>query len=73
VPPGAATHNRDYDRLIRAVDELAADRARRGIRAWLLAPTLELYHALMRGEESPPDQLNLSALQRYGIKRGRAA
>jgi hypothetical protein len=73
VPTGAATNNRDYDPIIRAVDELAADRARRGIRAWLLAPTLDLYHALMRGEDIPTDQLNPDAVKRYGIRRNRPA
>jgi hypothetical protein len=75
--PSGVTHNGhlgpETEKLLNRLDHRQADQARRGIRAWLLAPTLDLYHALMRGEEIPPEQLNLSAVQRYGLRKRGAA
>jgi hypothetical protein len=55
---------REYD----ASDE--AEQARRGIRAWQLAPTIAIYQALMRGESVPVSALDQRAVRRYGF-RGR--
>lgn len=43
--------------------------ARRGIRAWLLAPDIATYEALMRGEHVPLALLNPEAVRRYGLRR----
>ncbi len=57
------------DKTLHHLTTHLAHQAERGIRAWLLAPTLDLYHALMRGEQVPAELLNADALARYGIKR----
>ena len=49
-------------------DSEEAREARRGIRAWQLAPTLDIYHALMRGENVPVGSLRPEAVKRYGLK-----
>ena len=59
--------------MLRGIDEREAAEARRGIRAWLLAPTLDLYHALMRGEAIPAAALNFPAIRQYGIRRRNGA
>jgi hypothetical protein len=59
----------ELERLLQSIDERRADEARRGLRALELAPTLEIYQALMRGEKVPVDQLNREAVLRYGLKR----
>lgn len=43
--------------------------AEQGIRAWLLAPDIPTYLALMNGEKVPVDRLRPEALSRYGLKR----
>ena len=43
--------------------------ARAGLKAMALAPTLEIYHALLRGEDVPVELLNQDALVRYGLRR----
>jgi hypothetical protein len=61
----------DYLRLRanRPENQTAAERfARRGIRAWQLAPTPAIYEALMAGETVPIAKLNPEAVQRYGLK-----
>lgn len=55
--------------VLRELQERLDDQARRGLRALALAPTLDLYRALMRGEHVPLDLLNADAVARYGIKR----
>ncbi len=45
----------------------------RGFKTMMLAPTIELYHALLRGEDVPLGLLNQSAVTRYGLRRLRAA
>ena len=50
--PGPAKNDRYYKPAVS--DEEAA---RRGWKAMMLAPTLEIYQALMRGESVPIDQL----------------
>lgn len=40
-----------------------------GFRAMMLAPTLEIYHALLRGEDVPLELLNQKAAIRYGLRR----
>lgn len=45
-----------------------AELARRGIRAWLLAPDIPMYEALMRGESVPLAKLNADAVRRYGLR-----
>jgi hypothetical protein len=80
VPPGATTHNRAYEgglgpefqALLYRAHEREAAEARRGIRAWLLAPTPEIYRALMLGQDVPADELSLEAVLRYGLKKGAA-
>lgn len=61
------------DRLIRLVDDLRAERARLGLKALALAPTLDLYHALVRGEEVPLEKLVPEAVVRFGLRRRGAA
>jgi hypothetical protein len=61
----------DYLRLRanRPENQTAAERlARRGIRAWQLAPTPAIYEALMNGEHVPLYRLNPEAVKRYGLK-----
>jgi hypothetical protein len=56
-------------RALRPENESARDRlARRGVRAWLLAPNIAVYEALMRGESVPLAQLNPDAVRRYGLR-----
>lgn len=43
--------------------------AEQGIRAWLLAPDIPTYLALMRGESVPVDRLRAEAVRRFGLKR----
>jgi hypothetical protein len=59
----------EFEAMLQRIDERKADEARRGIRDWLLAPTLDLYHALQAGEAIPLDLLNRDALKRYGLKK----
>jgi hypothetical protein len=59
----------ELEAMLYRIDERQAEEARRGIRAWLLAPTIDIYIALMRGETVPPEQLNQDALHRYGSKK----
>jgi len=47
--------------------------AERGIKAMLLAPTLELCRALLRGEAFSLDRLNREAVLRYGVRASRRA
>lgn len=58
-----------FEAMLHRIDDRLAVEARRGIRAWLLAPTLELYQALMRGEEVPLERLNPEAVARYGLRQ----
>lgn len=44
--------------------------AEQGIRAWLLAPDIPTYLALMNGEKVPVDRLRPEALAKYGLRRG---
>lgn len=48
------------------IDDQHAAGAREGIKAWLLAPSIPVYQALIRGETVPADELNGWALERYG-------
>jgi hypothetical protein len=81
VPPGVATNNRQYEgglgpafeAMLHRIDDREADQARRGIQAWLLAPTIPIYQALIRGETVPPEQLNQEALRSFGIRQRGAA
>lgn len=59
----------EVEALLRRIDERETAEARRGLRAMALAPTLELYHALMRGEHVPLDLLDQDAVKRYGLRR----
>jgi hypothetical protein len=64
-----------------SLTEQAAERLRQreyeeyvvGFRAMMLAPTIELYHALLRGEDVPLHMLNQEAVARYGLRRRNAA
>jgi hypothetical protein len=61
----------DYLRLRahRPENQSAAARlARRGIKAWLLAPDIATYEALMDGQTVPRAKLNGHALRRYGLR-----
>ena len=49
----------------------AVARYQRGSKAWRLAPTLEVYQALLRGESVPVDQLDHEWFVRLGGKRRR--
>ena len=40
-----------------------------GFKCMMLAPTLDIYHALLRGENVPLDRLNQEAVARYGLRR----
>ncbi len=59
----------EYEKLLHRVAEREAQTAERGIRAWLLAPTIDVYQALLRGEKVPAEKLNADALARYELKR----
>jgi len=52
------------------IDARRSEEAERGIRAWLLAPTPEIYSALMRGERVPWQSLRYIAAMRYGLRYG---
>jgi hypothetical protein len=59
----------DYLRLRanRPENQNAAERlARRGIKAWLLAPNIATYEALMDGQTVPESKLNAKVARRYG-------
>ena len=59
----------DYLRLrsLRPENQSAAERlARRGLKAWLLAPTIDVYEALMAGQTVPESKLNAKIAHRYG-------
>jgi hypothetical protein len=49
-----------------------ATEARRGIRAWLLAPTIAIYQALVRGESVPEHKLRPEGLRRYPVRKDAA-
>jgi len=40
-----------------------------GFKAMMLAPTIELYHALLRGEDVPVELLNPEAVSKYGLRQ----
>lgn len=63
----------EIQRLLNIIDERRAREAERGIKAWLLAPNLTIYRALVAGEQVPVDQLRPDAVQKYGIRKGQAA
>lgn len=54
------------ENLLAAVTTHLELKAERGIKAWLLAPTIPTYEALMQGETVPVSQLRLAAIERYG-------
>jgi hypothetical protein len=61
----------DYLRLraLRPENQASAARlARRGIKAWLVAPDIATYEALMDGQTVPRTKLNGHALRRYGLR-----
>ena len=43
--------------------------AREGLKAMMLAPTLAVYEALMRGESVPEEKLDPNGVQRLGRKK----
>jgi hypothetical protein len=47
----------------------ATDRYQRGSKAMRLAPTLDVYHALLRGESVPIDRIDQKWFIRLGGKR----
>jgi hypothetical protein len=57
------------DRVLFELDCLLADQARTGLRALALAPDIPTYHALLRGESVPIEQLRPEAVTRYGLRR----
>lgn len=59
----------ELERLLAQIDEREAAEIRRGLKAFALAPTLEICEALMRGDAVPIDQLDPEAVKRYGLKR----
>jgi hypothetical protein len=66
---------------LQSLIEEAAERRRQreyeeyvfGFKAMMLAPTIEVYHALLRGEDVPLHMLNQEAVSRYGLRRRDAA
>ncbi len=58
----------ELEALLFRIDERKSAEARRGIRNWLLAPTLDIYHALQRGDAVPIEMLRPEAVQRYRLK-----
>jgi hypothetical protein len=63
----------EFVALLHRIDERDDLEAQQGIRNWLLAPTLEIYRALQRGEQVPLHRLNETAVRVYGLhKRGAA-
>ena len=56
----------DAERAYRDSEE--ARLARFGIKCWLLAPTIEIYEALMAGQAVPLDKLNPAAVRKYGLR-----
>lgn len=68
-PPGDYPSWSDYMADVeREVDREAILEARRGIKAMRLAPTLEVYEALLNGQPVPNDQLDQTWARRYGIR-----
>ncbi len=59
----------ELEALLLRIDERESAEARRGIRNWLLAPNVDLYHALQRGEAVPIEMLRPEAVKRYGLKK----
>lgn len=52
--------------------QMQADRraeADRIYRAWMLAPTIEIYEALMKGEDVPISALDPVWVDRFGMRR----
>jgi hypothetical protein len=49
--------------------EMLEEEARRGWRAMMLAPSLEIYTALLRGESVPVEQLDPDWVGRFGRQR----
>jgi hypothetical protein len=64
----------EYELLRRALadftfdDDAEVTEYERGYRAMMLAPTLEICRALLRGESVPIDQLDQAQLARYGLR-----
>jgi hypothetical protein len=48
--------------------QLSAGETRRAWRAMMLAPTLEVCEALLRGEMVPIDRLDPEWVERFGVK-----
>lgn len=59
----------EFEALLHRIDQRRSVEAERGIKAWLLAPTPELYAALMAGERVPWNKLNYVQAMRYGLRR----
>jgi hypothetical protein len=58
---------------LKMIEELASarqDQDRRLWRAFMLAPTIEVCEALLRGEEVPLGQLDQEWVRRFGLRRG---
>lgn len=63
----------EFEAMLHRIDARKELEAQRGIRHWLLAPTLEIYRALQRGEEVPIERLNQNAARAYGLHKKGAA
>jgi hypothetical protein len=57
------------DELERARSRRRAEEADRGWRAMMLAPTLEICRALLRGECVPVSRLDALWVRRFGLRR----
>lgn len=55
----------ELEAFLRAREE----QAERGLKALMIAPTLELCRALLRGERVPWNVLRYDQLRRYGLRR----
>lgn len=59
----------ETERVIAVIEERKRRRASRVFKALMLAPTIELGEALLRGERIPVDKLRPEWVQRFGIRR----
>jgi hypothetical protein len=62
--PGPAKDDRYFKPVV------SEDEAGRGWKAMMLAPTLEICQALLRGESVPIDQLRPEWVARFGLRPG---
>lgn len=71
---GTRQQLRDLEEAIAAeLERRGAATAQRLWRAMMLAPTLEIFHALLAGETVPRARLDQDWLERFGLREDAAA